>query len=319
VGGDQLTAREPFVWENGVLEIPVDISSPEAGEFSGYLEKYDALMKRKNFEPTFNIVMHSWSLTRRNPDGHHYAFEQAYEDRLHQMCQHATDHGAVHGYGDYMDSRRFPRPAVKLSRLRSEEPQETVYVSSDAMVTCNMCDAVFSRSRMTLDCCLGCGMTAQHRQLRNLLDTFGDIFNRQVVLAHGETRAVRRALLSTAVTLQHFDPNYEVTGATDLQDFLSNIEAESVDCVLGLRLLGRADIDEVAIGAIARVLKTGGVLVSAVPDGVGPLAGDDEREGLPNHSANRLGLMSKEFTVSLIPGYDPIMNLASRFALAFKR
>ena len=103
-GGDPALSHEPFVWDNGLIEIPVDVGSPETITAEKYEHVYSRIIKQKRYERTFNLVMHSWSLLSRTDeaDGSGGTGPDP-ETRLHEMCEHATKHGRASGYGDYLD------------------------------------------------------------------------------------------------------------------------------------------------------------------------------------------------------------------------
>jgi hypothetical protein len=60
IAGDRVTGREPFRWQNGVIEIPVDLSSPERLSHEDFLRKQASAVLRKRLRRTCNIVMHSY-------------------------------------------------------------------------------------------------------------------------------------------------------------------------------------------------------------------------------------------------------------------
>jgi hypothetical protein len=118
-GGDMVESHEPFAWENGVIEIPVDMGSPEITTLEKYERTYTKIIKQKRYERTFNLVMHSWSLTSRNEEGANDTSAPDPETRLHEMCMHATKHGRARGYGEYLDQTQTSRPTVRASAIRT--------------------------------------------------------------------------------------------------------------------------------------------------------------------------------------------------------
>jgi hypothetical protein len=116
-GGDA-ALLEPYTWENGVIELPIDCSSPEAAR----RQRYDTAFQRaqaKQVARTFNVVMHSWSLTGRDEDGVHDRFAPQAENRLHEMCEQAIKEGRARGYGEYLDAHGRPGHTVRLSAIRT--------------------------------------------------------------------------------------------------------------------------------------------------------------------------------------------------------
>lgn len=51
--GDRVPGREPFRWENGVVEIPVDVSSPEELSMDVFLQRRDNAVLRKRSHRTW--------------------------------------------------------------------------------------------------------------------------------------------------------------------------------------------------------------------------------------------------------------------------
>jgi hypothetical protein len=225
-GGDEIAYREPFAWDNGVIEIPVDASSPEMGPLRNYVDRYRNAVARKPSRPTFNVVMHSWSLLLRDRDGHHESPAPEYEDRLHQICAHAAKHGRVRGYAEYLETLPKELPVRRIAEIRvSRRPD---------VVTCTICDAVWERA--DLASCPSCGLGATHRLLRFALDEYGDLFaGREVLDLSGAG-----ALLGTATRL-----------VTD--------DAGACDAMLWLGDPGQlADLARV-VDVVTRTMRPGGV------------------------------------------------------------
>jgi hypothetical protein len=318
-GGDPVADREPFRWENGVIEIPVEVSSPEAATFESYLRKYDAAMKRKTVERTFNVVMHSWSLIRRNERGVHDRFEPEYERRLQQICEHAATHGRSRGYAEYLDERPLPRPVVRLSRIRTAQPERPVFVPSDDVVTCNVCDAVFARPSAKSDRCPGCRLGVAQRQLKHVLDNFGNVFDNRSVLAFEAGPMERREFLAGARQVVDLDSGQGRDLADPLQGLAEPADGAH-DCFYGLHVLGDAVDAGKTATRIAHALKQGGLFVSAEPDDAG--AGLVEtlasyRRGIV--LADYAEALSRDFVVTSIPGYDPVTEAYGRIFLAYRR
>ena len=141
--GDQILYRAPFRWTNGVLELPVDVSSPEVSRPETYAAKFEDAVWRKPAEPTFNVVMHSWSLMRRNDLGHHDAHAAEYEERLHQICEHARRQGRPRGYAEYLRAtpERLAVQDPERIRVQGTEPSEygVVHDLSPARAVARQC------------------------------------------------------------------------------------------------------------------------------------------------------------------------------------
>jgi hypothetical protein len=283
-GGDPAPAGEPFRWENGVLELPVDVSSPEAGKFQNYLARYENAVTRKLSERTFNVVMHSWSLLRRNEQGVHDAYGPDLEQRLHEMCEHATNHGRTYGYGEYLDAHDVARPSVRLARVRTAEPERLVYVPSPNIVTCNICDSVFDRSTVAGGVCPGCGAGTELRQLKQVIDTFGNVFTGRDVLCPDPSPVIRREFLYGAASVVMAAPS---AGA-------------AFGGILDLGLVGRGS-DR------APALAPGGVLVTAA-SAVSAATG----------TAGRAPAALSGLDVSAMPAADPVTGVEGTILFAYQ-
>jgi hypothetical protein len=229
--GDGVPYREPFVWDNGILEIPVDISSPEVSPFRSYVTKCQEALARKAALPTVNLVMHSWSLLRRNGRGHHDSFAPDYEAQLHAICEHTVKHGRARGYAEYVSSP----PALRVRRIRD------VRIEKDpptATAGCNICGADIAGGD-----CPSCRCGSAHRQLRFGLDEYGDIRVGRDVLGVNLTPAEHRA--------------FAVRG------FHGGLADASCDGVVWLD----GGLIDVIPREASRVLRPGGVLVVAGSDG----------------------------------------------------
>jgi len=275
-GGDEVDALEPFVWENGLLEIPVDASSPEAGKFQNYLQKFDIAMRRKQVEPTFNVVMHSWSLMRRNEAGVHDAFEPEFEKRLHEMCQHASENGKAYGYSHYLDTTKPLRHTVTLDQVRQGELSDSIYIRTEDVVTCHVCAAIYSAAGRPA--CPNCGAEAASRRLKSVINDYGNFFAGRRIVACGLSHAQRRVF---------FPAGSDILAVDDWRG-LAEVADDSQHCVVSLNRLGPDALVEAA-----RVLAPGGVLVLA------------RGESVPSG-----------FTVSSIPALDPIEGTTGRVILA---
>lgn len=273
-GWEAAASLEPFRWENGVLEIPVDASSPEAGTWDTYHRRFENALRRKTFESTFNLVMHSWSLIRRNENRIHDTYDPELEQRLHELCAHAAENGKAIGYNRYMDTTKPLRPMVTFDRIQQPaETSDSVYVFSSDVTTCVVCGAIYSRQRC--DDCASCAAGAPHRRLRNIMDNYGNFFMGRHVVAHGLTHTQRRALFGATCSVVTVD------GAEDMKTLASG----SQHCVVWF---GTEPIaaDPTAIDGAARVLAPDGVLICI------------EQETAPELVAR--------FEVSVVPAYDPL-------------
>ena len=322
---------EPFRWENGVLEIPVDISpEPLSESFEKFTGRYAQAINRKASEPTFNIVLHSWTLMQRNEQGQHDAFAEEHEQRLHQICQHITENGQSWGYSAYLDAHQGARPVTRLSRIWTDEATKIDYTPQDDIVTCNICDAVFRRSLMESDVCLGCSSRTRHRQMRHAFDSFGNVFDGRSVLGCNITPLERREFLAGALRFVNFDvrPLEHTDLQMDVQN-MSSVEDASFDCFTGIHVLNHISDDKKAIDEIARVLTPNGVFVSTVPykSGENTSNVNGKNPDLEAHTVSSrpyyclddyLSLLSTRFVVTSLPAFDPVTGEAGRVFLGYK-
>jgi Predicted O-methyltransferase len=296
-GGDRLTDREPFVWENGVVEIPVDSSSPEAGAIERYVAACGASLKRKRFRRTYNVVMHSFSLLRRNAHGVHDTFAPEYEANLHQMCEHAVKNGRVLGYGAYLDEGRRDLPTVHIGHIRDNRLATPVHVASPDTVRCPLCDLIYARSHARDGLCPSCRLGSEHRVLRHVLDSYGDVFAGQDVLAIGAHASVPRRLLNTAAEVR----------SLDWTQTLDSVTPESVD-VVAIFAAPTSAHSPAFLGQVTRCLRPGGVLVAVEPPPV---------DATPPPALAALAAEAG-LTVAVLPGFDPVVRTATRVLFAYR-
>lgn len=309
IGGDAAAAREPFLWDNGVLELPLDLNPDPLGEpFDNYLNNYTNLINKKNFEPIFNMLLHSWSLMKLSERGYFEVYEPEHEQRLHQICAHVARNGTARGYGEYLNVQRLPRAVTRLYHIRTAEPKVTEYGSSTDLATCIICDSSFSRAEMESDSCPSCGSHAPQRQLKQVLDNYGNPFDGKLVLAYDKALMIRWGFFSGASGVQGFDP---ARGT-------SKIDTASFECLVGLHLISQEADSHKTVAEIARVLKPGALFVSTaqyLPDAAAPSAEDRD---YAFRLRDYLNLMSPTFVVSSIPGYDAVTGQASRVFFAYR-
>jgi hypothetical protein len=191
-----LPYREPFRWDNGVVEIPSTCRRPEVGHFTTYLARYADARARKPVRPTFNVVMHSWSLLRRNSEGFHDSFAPEYEDRLHQICEHAARHGRARGYAEYLASLPGSCRCAESARYASSKRRRGPGGATSAART------VRRRRRrmpvMRVECVV-------ERQWRFALDEYGDVLLGRKVLGVNLTPAQQRAFSRGGTDIGNLD------------------------------------------------------------------------------------------------------------------
>ncbi len=254
--------NEPFLWDNRLLELPVDFSpEPLSFDWVKYEGWYHRARTRKK-ERTFNLVLHSWSLLARE-GAQLQKYEPIHEERLNQMCEHLATHTRPSGYSEYL-------------RRRESEPERAAIIASDTCVVevgersssvtcCSICGFAFVK-RPTEDTCPGCGSRARHRQLKDVFARLGNPFDGKVVLANYANLVEQRAFLRGARSVLNFDvrPVSEVELQMDVQDLVS-VRAGSIDAFLGIHVLNHVRDDERALREISRVLKPGGLACLTLP------------------------------------------------------
>lgn len=140
----------PFIWEQGLIELPVDISpEPLTSCWENYIGTFDRVNTRKTIM-TFNVVLHSTSLLQRSDAGQFERFNPSHEDRFHQICEHLTAHTSVQGYSQYLASQ------PKLPVLRQASCRAIPVRIKSPLHGCAICGCAFG-SDLKTDGCPSCG------------------------------------------------------------------------------------------------------------------------------------------------------------------
>jgi SAM-dependent methyltransferase len=309
----------PFRWNNQLLELPVDFSpEPLSFDWGKYIGWYERARTRKT-EKTFNLVLHSWSLLKRN--GEYFdAYAAEHEERLHQICEHLQTHTTPLGYEEYLQRRE-----AELERLPSVDASLCtlpVVEVTTSFNTCNICGFGFVKVQES-DTCPGCSSRARHRQLKDALSRLDRPFLGKTVLANYANVVEVRALLRGARTLLNFDvrPVSEVELQMDIQD-MSAVRSGSIDVFWAVHVLNHVKDDEQALREIQRVLKPGGCACLTVPyrEGVPTTALSDMTEHYGKGALDQyavgtfrryglidaLALFGRYFDVETENGFDPV-------------
>jgi hypothetical protein len=280
--GDPVPALEPFTWENGVIEIPVDLSSPEAGTLETFLINRDRAVARKTHHRTCTLVMHSWSLLRRHPGEPEPDPERI--ERLHQICD-LVKQGRAWGFGEYLDHRGRVAGHRYLSHIQPAGQSAPAAVVVADRTTCNVCDTTFSRATVDAGECPGCRSRPDDRRLHDVFATFGRLLDGRDVVALEAERLRRLGLTDGAERVR------------DLAALIASDQAAegSVDCLVYL-----ADL-QTAITLAERLVRPGGLLIA-------PAAEDDRPpSGLQ---------ISESFDASALPGFDPVTGQGGMVVVA---
>jgi hypothetical protein len=280
IDGDDVPYREPFVWDTGVLEIPIDVSSPEVSHFGNYTTRYKEALARKAVLPTVNVVMHSWTLLRRNSQGHHDSFAREYEDRLHAICEHTAKHGRARGYAEYLMSPPAELPVRRIEDIRIEtDPPAPIR-------GCNICRADIDGGD-----CPSCGLGVGHRQLQFGFDEYGDVRVGRTVLGFNLTAAEHRAFAAGPAPV---GPD-------------GGLDEESCDCLVWLAEGPQLADPGRVVGELSRILRPGGVLVL----GNRSPSGSEEAHHL-------LAGSLAELTATTLAVIDPVSGTTGQLGLFYK-
>lgn len=322
----------PFRWDNRLLELPVDFSpEPLSFDWTKYTGWYERARTRKT-EKTFNLVLHSWSLLKRN--GEYFdAYSAEHEERLHQICEHLSKHTNVLGYTEYVEQRsaeteRLPTIDTSLCTLPMVEV-------TTPFTACNLCGYAFTKVP-EVDTCPGCGARARHRQLKDAFQRIGDPFRGKTVLANYANVVEVQGFLQGARALLNFDvrPVSEVELQMDIQN-MSMVRTGSIDTFWAVHVLNHVEDDERALREISRVLKPGGLACLTIPyrEGYPTTALSDTtehygREALDKYAvgtfrryglSDALTLFRKYFDVETESGFDPVTCQSMLIFLLKKR
>lgn len=252
--GDEL-AREPFTWDGGIHEIPIDLV-PEPLSFDP--KKIDGAFDRLRYKKTvktFNVLLHSWSLLNRGQDGMHHELEPLHEQRLHELCARLKEHTNPETYSNYISS----------ISAACKPPHKTIEITSDK-VNCAVCRGIFDRSTFKGDICPGCGSRARHRQVMDVFERTGNPFDGRSVLACHANTIEKTAWLSKSSLLVNFD--VRPVGYCDFQMDIQNmdlIDDESFEAFLALHVLNHVTDDRLALKEVRRVLRPGGIALITIP------------------------------------------------------
>jgi SAM-dependent methyltransferase len=249
--------NNPFVWENGVIEIPVDCSpEPLNDKWQTYIGYFDRVRARKTVK-TFNLTLHSWSLSRRENE-HHTHFEPAHEQRLNEICEHLNANTTPSTYAAHFASHT-------LSPVGSHTCLAPVVTAPPPKCSCNICGFLYYKVPDT-DVCTGCSSRSRHRQLQDIVLRTSNPFVGKKVLANYANSVEKAAFLHVASELHNFDirPVGEVDFQMDVQN-MAQIPSGSFDAFLALHVLNHVKDDTKALSEIHRILKPGGFALLSVP------------------------------------------------------
>lgn len=247
--------NEPFYWENGLLELPVDFSpEPLTYKWDTYLGMFHRAADHKTIK-TFNLVNHSWSLMKR--EGNFMTnYETRHEEGLRNICEHLLKNTVITTYSDFTDK-------LKELLIHTTEKENIIDLNKidlplkDSFVSkCNIC-LNENHFKLDNDICPGCGSRARHRQLKNYLESDPNFFKDKIVLANYANTIEKNIILNGAKKIINFDvrPVSECDFQMDIQS-MDKIEDESVDVFFALHVLNHVKNDDAALREIYRVIKS---------------------------------------------------------------
>lgn len=148
---DSLARRmDPFCWDNGVIEVPVDISSPERLTWHEFQKRWSVACRSKDSK-IFNLVSHSWTLLKRDENGHFMDFAPELEERFHRICEGLSGKAQVLGYEEYL-TKYPPEITVERNPLPSIVPFRITKARR-----CLSCFAIMSPDVLEGKICKNCG------------------------------------------------------------------------------------------------------------------------------------------------------------------
>jgi tetratricopeptide (TPR) repeat protein len=326
--GKEGAVNEPFMWDNGIIEIPVDFS-PEPLSFN--IEKYFGWYDRVRFQKkikTFNLTLHSWSLLRR--DGEYFkGFSPEHEERLRYICNHLKENTLIHGYCDYLN--KIELPVVSTSIFTSQ----IIELQNKDILACPICSAIYAIP-MQNDTCHGCGSRERHRQVNDAIRKFGNPFTGRRVLANYANSLEKQAFCYGAEKLLNFDirPVREVDVQMDIQD-MNLISSASYESFMAIHVLNHVKDDLAALREIYRVLTPGGIALITIPyrDGEHTTTIENITEHYGSEALTKYGvgsyrryglsdaiaLFSSLFYVKVVEGYDPLRHTKMNVFFLIKR
>lgn len=249
--------NEPFLWRNGLIELPVDFSPEPLDKSWDAYRRHFTRAQQKNLQ-TFNLTLHSWSLTTRNEAGVHVAFNPYSEAYLHRICKHLTQNTRPMGYAAWLAGD------FDLSETESPSYHLTQQSLGTSAMSCTICGASFG-ARLSSDICPGCTARARHRQILDVFNRTGNPFETRSVLACHANPIERQAFLAKASRVVNFD--VRPLGYADLQmdiQSMDKIEDNGFDVFLAIHVLNHVTDDAKALQEVRRVLRPGGIAVITV-------------------------------------------------------
>ena len=322
--------NSPFIWRNGLIEIPVDFSpEPLSFNFDHYLGWF-ARAEKKHGIKTFNLVMHSWSLLERNSEGFMVEYSPVHENKLRRIVEHLLENAKISTYSEFINQNSLELEMANVNLL----DEKIVDIIDTKTFYCNICDHI-EKAKPDSDVCKVCGSRTRHRQLKDAFRTSKISLAGKKVLANF-ANSIEALYLLKGSDLTNFD--VRPIAGLDLQMDIQHMDAisdKSFDVFYAAHVLNHVKDDMQALREIYRILKDDGYAILTVPyvengetiarENVLEHYGQDAFDKYGVGSYRRYGLSSIEsefgrfFKIEKIFGYDALYEEGSNIFKLYKR
>ncbi len=321
--------NSPFMWKNGMIEIPVDFSpEPLSFNFDHYLGWFARAEKKCGIK-TFNLVMHSWSLLKRNAEGFMVEYSPEYESRLRRIVEHLLENTIILTYSELVNQKNLDLEIANVNHLDGN-----MIDIINKTFFCNICDHI-EKEKSDSDVCKVCGSRTRHRQLKDAFRSSKiSLVGKKVLANFANSNEVLYLLKGSDLT------NFDVRpiAGLDLQMDIQNMDAisdKSFDVFYAAHVLNHVKNDKQALREIYRILKDDGYAILTVPyaengetiarENVLEHYGQDAFDKYGVGSYRRYGLSDIEsefecfFKVEKIFGYDALYEEGANIFKLYKR
>ena len=264
-------STDVFEWENGLVELPVDLClDPYIQNGCENLRRDAAeilLNKRHNF---ISCYLHSWSLSPRTSEGYHLDHSEKHQRNLEEAI------GILKSFGSTaLSNTEYVKSInkIKLNKIPLTWCDKHISVKQrpvtmlDEYCVCNICGAYLFKNKLKNDICPYCRLRTRHRILRSVLDRqIGDIFSGKRVIANNADPKEKETFFPNALSIVNFDvrPLEYLDCVADVQN-LDGFSDGSFDVFYSIYVLNHVKDDTKALSEMARVLSPGGIALIMVP------------------------------------------------------
>jgi hypothetical protein len=308
-----------FSWENGLLEVPVDVALDPLVDEQLRRAVVNAGSKARGVA---SYLLHSTSLLRRPLDGSSPFFEgyePNYERTLVDVLKLITTTYRTVTHAELVETfaSRGDMPTFPLSRGSSQS------MGRGEVITCNVCQTALDDSTVASGRCGCCKSRTRQRVLKRVFDELtGNLFSGKRVIANFADETERDYLMTNVEQLVNFDvrPMPGLDLVADAQH-LSSLEDRQFDVFVSIYALNHIRDDAAALREMKRVLRDGGTAVIMVPFRSGrttlleDTAATYGKEALDTYGVGSyryyglldlLPLLSSLFDVTYLPAIDPV-------------